>query len=74
MGILSAFGGLSRVLGPIFVGYIYRSYGVYHSILPVLGMLFVSLILTTAMYKRLVPLQMTEAQPADLTESSATHM
>lgn len=57
MGILSAFGSLSRVIGPIFVSFIYKNYGTYLTMGVMVITMFISLIVTLATYKRLVPLQ-----------------
>lgn len=61
MGVLSAFGSLSRVLGPIFVSYIYKIYGTYPVIAFMAGSIVVALILTLAVYKRLIPMQIIPA-------------
>ena len=64
MGVLTATGSLSRVLGPIFVSYVYTITGtrVTFGIL-VGGMALASLVLTLA-YRRLRPMQV--SQPKDL--------
>jgi hypothetical protein len=56
MGFLSAFGSLSRVLGPIFVSYIYTNFGTYPVMGFMVGSLVIALILTLTTYKRLVPM------------------
>ena len=58
MGLLSAFGGLSRVLGPIFVSYIYTYYGTYLTAAIMAGSMGLALVATAAVYKKLVPLEM----------------
>ncbi len=76
MGLLSAFGSLSRVLGPIFVSYIYTHYGTYLTVLSMVVSLLISLVITIVFYKRLLPLELASAQPRrpsvnlDATENS----
>ena len=55
MGLLSASGSLARVSGPLFVGWIYREYGTYWTmVLPMFG-LIIGLGLMIYAYKRLIP-------------------
>jgi hypothetical protein len=55
MGLLSASGSLARVSGPLFVGWIYREYGTYWTmVLPMFG-LIIGLALMIYAYKSLIP-------------------
>ena len=65
MGILSAFGSLSRVLGPVFVSYIYTYYGTYPTIGFMAGSLVLSLLITLSVYKRLVPMEIVQKEFKD---------
>ena len=62
MGILSAFGGFSRVVGPLMVSYIYTNYGTYLTFGVMAGIQGIGLILTLSMYKRLVPFKIIETR------------
>ena len=66
MGVLTAAGSLSRVLGPIFVSYVYTTLGtrVTFAIL-VGGMALASLVLSLA-YRRLRPMQTPQQQAKQL--------
>ncbi|TRY68880.1 hypothetical protein TCAL_11023 [Tigriopus californicus] len=55
MGALTAGGSLARVLGPIFVTFVYQSLGTYATMGIVTGSMVLSLIITLLTYKRLVP-------------------
>lgn len=55
MGLLTTSGSLARVVGPIFVSYIYQYYGTWLLFGIVTASLGVSLILTLVSYKQLVP-------------------
>ena len=66
MGILSAFGSFSRVLGPIVVSYVYTNYGTYLVIGLMSASMIIALVLTLVSYKRLVPLKLA---PMDETDS-----
>lgn len=64
MGLLSAAGSLARVSGPLFVGWIYREYGTYWTmLLPMFG-LIIGLVLMLFAYKRLIPYVKRRAQQA----------
>ena len=65
MGLLSAFGGLSRVLGPIFVSYIYTYYGTYLTAAIMAGSMVLALVSSLLVYKKLVPLQFEASKPKD---------
>ena len=65
MGLLSAFGGLSRVLGPIFVSYIYTYYGTYLTSTIMAGSMVLALVSTLAVYRKLVPLQFETVKPKE---------
>ena len=56
MGLLSAFGSGSRVVGPIFVSYIYTLFGTYWIFGSMAVTMIVSLMLVLSTYKRLVPM------------------
>jgi len=56
MGGLTSVSSLSRVIGPIFVTYIYTNYGTYVTSGTALGLMVLILIVLLAVYKRLVPL------------------
>lgn len=55
MGALTAGGSLARVLGPIFVTFVYQNLGTYATMGIVTGSMVLSLIITLLTYKRLVP-------------------
>ena len=76
MGLLSAFGSLSRVLGPIFVSYIYTNYGTYLVMAAMSVSMVISLILTLIFYKRLIPLQInpTEDKEDDSPDSQISSL
>ena len=56
MGGLTASGSLARVLGPIFVSYIYQYYGTYWTFGLETGSMVISALITLLAYKRLVPM------------------
>ena len=58
MGILTSSGSLARVMGPLVVSYVYEGYGLYATYGLILGTMIVSLVLTVAFYRRLVPFKM----------------
>ena len=58
MGLLSAFGSFSRILGPLFVSYIYTNFGTYWTMGSMAATLIVSLVVTLFAYNRLVPMNM----------------
>ena len=58
MGLLSAFGSFSRILGPLFVSYIYTNFGTYWTMGSMAATLIVSFIVTLFAYNRLVPMNM----------------
>ncbi len=72
MGILSAFGSFSRVLGPVFVSYIYTNFGTYPTIGFMAGSLVLALLLTVSVYKRLVPMEIVDRQFKDEREQGET--
>jgi ceroid-lipofuscinosis MFS transporter 7 len=55
LGLLTTAGSLARVVGPIFVAFIYRSYGTWLTFGIISAVLFVAMLLTLVSYKRLVP-------------------
>ena len=65
MGLLSSFGSLSRVLGPIAVSYIYTNYGTYIVIGLMCASMVVALVLTLIFYKKLIPIKMPSMDAAD---------
>ena len=56
MGLLSAFGSFSRILGPLFVSYIYTNFGTYWTMGSMAATLIVSFVVTLLAYNRLVPM------------------
>ncbi|XP_050726687.1 major facilitator superfamily domain-containing protein 8-like [Eriocheir sinensis] len=56
MGILTSTGSLSRVIGPIFVSYIYTELGTRWTFILLLCPMFFTLLLDLIIYKRLVPM------------------
>jgi len=66
MGLLSSFGSLSRVLGPIVVSYIYTNYGTYLVIGLMCLTMVIALVLTLVFYKKLVPIKLS---PTDTTDA-----
>ena len=58
MGLLSAFGSLSRVLGPIVVSYLYTNFGTYLVIGLMCASMVIALVLTLIFYRKLVPLKL----------------
>ena len=65
MGLLSSFGSLSRVLGPIAVSYIYTNYGTYLVIGLMCASMVVALVLTLIFYKKLIPIKMPSMDTTD---------
>ena len=63
MGLLSAFGGLSRVLGPIFVSYIYTYYGTYLTAAIMAVSMALALVASVIVYKKLVPIEFQPSNP-----------
>ena len=57
MGLLSMFGSASRVVGPIFVSYIYKYYGTYWTMGSMAISMIISLVLIATMFKRMIPIQ-----------------
>jgi len=55
MGYLTAAGSAARVLGPIVVSYVYDTKGVYLTFSIIIVTMVLSLIISTVMYKRMVP-------------------
>ena len=56
MGLLSAFGSFSRILGPLFVSYIYTNFGTYWTMGSMAATLIISFVVTLLAYNRLVPM------------------
>ncbi|XP_068240919.1 major facilitator superfamily domain-containing protein 8-like [Palaemon carinicauda] len=57
MGILTGIGGLSRILGPIFVTYVYTFYGTYLTFGVLTAAMSLALIELSIIYKKLVPMK-----------------
>jgi len=57
MGYLTAAGSAARVIGPIMVSYVYDAKGVYLTFGIIIATMAVSLVISTVMYKRMVPFQ-----------------
>ena len=57
MGALTAAGSLSRVLGPIFVTFVYQELGTYFTFGLVTLSMVITLITTLVLWRRLVPLR-----------------
>jgi ceroid-lipofuscinosis MFS transporter 7 len=56
MGALTSVSSLARVIGPIFVTYIYTEYGTIVTSGTATGLMVLVLVLLLLVYKRLVPL------------------
>jgi len=57
MGLLTAAGSFARILGPIFVSYIYEAYGTYWTFGLCAASLLLATIATLFTYKRLIPIE-----------------
>ena len=55
MGLLTTSGSLARVVGPIFVSFIYQEYGTWALFGIVTASLGLSFVITTLAYRQLVP-------------------
>lgn len=55
MGLLTTSGSLARVVGPVFVSYIYQELGTWYLFGIVASSLGLSFIVTTVAYRQLVP-------------------
>ncbi len=55
MGALTASGSLARVLGPLAVSSVYNEFGLYATSGLVVALMLVTLVVTVATYRRLVP-------------------
>lgn len=56
MGALTSISSLARVVGPIFVTYIYTEYGTIATSGTAVGLMVLVLVILLLIYKRLVPL------------------
>lgn len=56
MGAMTSVSSLSRVIGPIFVTFIYTQYGTIVTSGTATALMIFSLVLLVSLYKRLIPL------------------
>jgi ceroid-lipofuscinosis MFS transporter 7 len=64
MGLLTTSGSLARVIGPVFVSFIYQEYGTWLLFGIVAASLGLSFVITTLAYRQLVPFdQMDKNRP-----------
>ena len=61
MGALTASGSLARVMGPIFVTYVYNAFGLYVTFGIIEILTIITLILNLVYYKKMVPFQLDNA-------------
>lgn len=59
MGILTSTGSFSRVTGPIFVSYMYTALGTRWTFGILFGVMSLTLVIVSVLYKRLVPMKLT---------------
>ena len=62
MGLLTACGGMSRILGPIFVSHVYTFYGTYVTFGALTLAMVLAMLELTLLRKRLVPLKISKIQ------------
>ena len=55
MGILTTFGSLARVVGPLMFSWLYNNYGTYATFGTLVGALACATIICCAFYKRFLP-------------------
>ncbi|KAB7501031.1 Major facilitator superfamily domain-containing protein 8 [Armadillidium nasatum] len=57
MGVLTSSGSLARVLGPVFVSYLYSSQGTIPTFSAILGGMLIAIVVILLMFRRLVPMK-----------------
>ncbi|XP_064079304.1 major facilitator superfamily domain-containing protein 8-like isoform X2 [Macrobrachium nipponense] len=65
MGILTGVGGFSRILGPIFVTYVYTFYGTYLTFGVLTGAMALALVELSILYKQLIPMKIPSLREVD---------
>lgn len=65
MGILTGVGGLSRILGPIFVTYVYTFYGTHLTFGVLTGAMALALVELSILYKQLIPMKIPNFKEVD---------
>ncbi|MPC35351.1 Major facilitator superfamily domain-containing protein 8 [Portunus trituberculatus] len=82
MGVLTGIGSLGRILGPIFVSYIYTNFGTYWCFGTLSVCMLVAFFVETVIYRRLVPMKVPVPKktqhaydgPAAITQSNGTEV
>ncbi|KAK8407280.1 hypothetical protein O3P69_002084 [Scylla paramamosain] len=81
MGVLTGMGSLGRILGPIFVSYIYTNLGTYWCFGTLSVCMVLAFFVITAIYPRLVPMKIPVSKtqhaydgPAAITQSNGTEL